>query len=358
MSNSEAPRGQASGDIDTDRLVERSLSQWEGRLAGRVAVITGGARGIGRCIGEGLIRAGAKLVAADKSWDGAEDFKAQLEGKGGLAVEVDITDDAQLDAAYAAVLDKFATVDILINNASLVSETLFYPTGHRKTLETTDQDWETMFKVNVFGTLKVIRRFIQPMQAQKRGSIINVVSSGVLTASSGGGYFSPRPWTVEMPYQSTKAAVAALGFYLAEEVREDGIAVNAFMPGHTRASWFDTTARAFNEAGIVYFMRPVISEHVLPITYFLAAQDSRGTSGRLYQVPEWNYDHGFGDYSAWQDHNLPADMEETYRRLENATPDYARTGVPQVSFDAQTALFTVGLGNLNAEKNWAGGDSA
>ncbi len=80
-----------------------------------------------------------------------------------------------------------------------------------------------------------------------------------------------------MPYQATKAAVMALTFYLAEEVRGDGgVAVNAIMPGHTRASWFDATARAFNEQGIAYFMRPAIPEHLLPISLFLAAQDSAG----------------------------------------------------------------------------------
>lgn len=346
-----------SGRAHADLVVERALTDWSGELTGRVAVITGGARGIGQCIGETLIRAGVKVVAADKLWGGAEEFRKHLENNGGLAVEVDITDDAQLDAAYTAVMERFGTVDILFNNAALVSETLFHPVGHRKTLETTDQDWESMFRVNVFGTLKVIRRFIKPMQEQKRGSIINVVSSGLLTSSTGGGYYSMRPWTVEMPYQATKAAVAALGFYLAEEVREDGIAVNAFMPGHTRASWFDTTARAFNDMGIVYFMRPVMSEHVAPISLFLASQDARGTSGRLYQVPEWNFDHGYGDYSAWQDHDLPEDMEEMYSRLEAATPPYARAGVPQPSFDAQTALFGVGLSNLKSEKNWAQGAS-
>lgn len=173
-----------------------------------------------------------------------------------------------------------------------------HPTGQRNTLDATDQDWQAMFGVNVFGTLKVIRRFIQPMQEKRRGSIINVVSSGVLPVAAGGGYHGLRPWTVEMPYQATKAAVTALTFYLGEEVRGDGVAVNAIMPGHTRASWFDTMARAFNEIGVVCFMRPAIPEHLLPITLFLSAQDGRGAAGRLCYVPEWNYDHGYGDYAA------------------------------------------------------------
>lgn len=331
------------------QMVEHAIGEWRGRLKGRVAVVTGGARGIGRCMAEGLLRSGAVVVAADKSWDGAEDFRKQLEADEGLAVEVDITDDAALDAAYDTVIRQYGTVDILINNAALVSETLFRPLGRRNTLDTTDQDWEAMFKVNVFGTLKVIRRFIVPMQEQKRGSIINVVSSGVLSASSGGAYYGLRPWTVEMPYQATKAAVTALTFYLGEEVRGDGVAVNAYMPGHTRASWFDTTARAFNDMGVVYFMRPAVPEHVLPVTLFLAAQDGEGPSGRLYDVAAWNFDHGYGDLAAWQDHELPTDMEATYSRLETVMPKYERAGVAHLPFDAQGALFTAGLTNLATE---------
>jgi NAD(P)-dependent dehydrogenase (short-subunit alcohol dehydrogenase family) len=339
------------------QMVERALAERREQLTGRVAVVTGGARGIGRCMSEGLARAGAKVVAVDKSWDGADEFRKELETGQGLALEVDITEDAQLDTAYEAVMDRFGTADILINNAALVSETLFYPTGHRNTLDTTDDDWRVMFDVNVFGTLKVIRRFIRPMQEQKRGSIMNVVSSGIINVAAGGGYHGLRPWTVEMPYQATKAAVAALTFYLGEEVRGDGVAVNAIMPGHTRASWFDATARAFNEIGVVYFMRPAVAEHLLPITLFLSVQDGGGAAGRLYYVPEWNYDHGYGDYAAWLDHELPTDMEEMYSRLEAATPQYQRGGVPHLPFDALGALYTAGMANLGSQENWAGGST-
>jgi NAD(P)-dependent dehydrogenase (short-subunit alcohol dehydrogenase family) len=303
------------------QLLEQAIERGRRELEGRVAVVTGGARGLGQAIAAGLLQAGAKVAAADKTWEGADPFRAQLESSGrGLALQMDVTDDGQLDAAYAAVTERFGATDVLVNNAALVSETLFYPTGRVKTLDTKDSDWEAMFKVNVFGTVKVIRRFIQPMREKGRGSIVNVVSSGVLPVSGGGGYFGLRPYTVEMPYQATKASIMALSFYLADEVRGDGVAVNAIMPGHTRASWFDATARAWKERGQLYAYRPVIPEHVVPIVLFLAAQDGQGVTGMLYPVPDWNHDHGYGNYAAWQDHALPPDLEEQFSQAEAAAP--------------------------------------
>lgn len=336
------------GNAARRELAKRAIEEWRRGVEGRVVLVTGGARGIGRTMVEGLLAAGAKVVAADKSWDGADEFRATLEKSGcGLAVSMDVSDDAQLDAAVASMTERFGGADVLVNNAALVSETLFAPMGHVPTLETKDEDWERMFRVNVFGVVKAIRRFIRPMLEKRRGSIVNVVSSGILPISQGGGYFGLRPWTVEMPYQATKAAVTALTFYLAEEVRGQGVAVNAIMPGHTRASWFDATARAYEKQGMVYFLRPVVAEHVVPISLFLAAQDGRGVTGRLYSVPEWNYDHGYGDYAAWQDHELPPDMEAMYAKLEAAMPQLERSGVPHMPFDALLAQYVAAMTKLS-----------
>jgi NAD(P)-dependent dehydrogenase (short-subunit alcohol dehydrogenase family) len=335
-----------SDGVERAKRIETAFAQWGAAVVGKVVVVTGSARGIGRTMAEALLEAGAKVVAIDKSWAGADSFREMLEANGGLAQEADISKDADVDAAFAATIDRFKTVDVLINNAALVSETMFAPKGRVKTLETTDQDWERMFGVNVFGTLKVIRRFIKPMLEKHQGSIINVLSTGILTASTGGGYYAERPWTVEMPYQATKGALSALNFYLAEEVKSEGVAVNAIMPGHTRASWFDSTARAFQAGGIPYFVRPVVSEHLVPITLFLSTQDGRGVGGRLYSAPEWNYDHGFGDYSAWLDHDLPKDMEAVYSKVEGVVPPYERSGVAWLSPDVHGALFSAALGQL------------
>jgi NAD(P)-dependent dehydrogenase (short-subunit alcohol dehydrogenase family) len=188
-------------------------------LAGRVVVVTGGARGLGRSLAEGLLQAGATVVSIDRSWSGAAEFRAALASNTkAMALDGDVTDDATLDRAYSEVLSSFGRVDALVNNAGLVSETLFAPTGHVKLLDTKDSDWEAMFKVNVFGTIKVIRRFVVPMLEAGQGSIINIVSSGVMMTSTGGAFMGARPWSVEMPYQATKSALTTASFYLSQEL--------------------------------------------------------------------------------------------------------------------------------------------
>jgi NAD(P)-dependent dehydrogenase (short-subunit alcohol dehydrogenase family) len=203
-------------------------------LKDRVVVITGGARGMGRAYTHAFLSAGAKVVATDRSWEGADKPGDELTagGENILIADMDVTDDTQMDRTYQDTLDRFGTVDVLINNAALRSRDLFPPAGRAKTLQTKDSDFEKSFAVNIFGALKVIRRFIQPMIEKHRGSIINTVSSGVLNHSQGGGYVALRPNSMEMPYMASKAALATLSFYLADEVKDDNVAVNIIIPGH------------------------------------------------------------------------------------------------------------------------------
>jgi NAD(P)-dependent dehydrogenase (short-subunit alcohol dehydrogenase family) len=265
-------------------------------LKERVVVITGGARGMGRSYTDAFLTAGAKVVATDRSWAGTEPPKGNV-----LALDMDVTNDAQIDKAYQAALDKFGTVDILIGNAAMRQRDLFPPTGRTTTLETKDSDWERMFGVNVFGSLKVIRRFIKPMLEKKRGSIVSVVSSGILHHSHGGGYTALRPNSREMPYQSTKAALATMSFYLADEVKDQNVAVNIVVPGHARTTGFDEQNRARLAMGSRPGPIPVVPEHMVPLVMYLAAQDAKSVTGKMFDVMTWNQEHGLGGHETWAD---------------------------------------------------------
>jgi NAD(P)-dependent dehydrogenase (short-subunit alcohol dehydrogenase family) len=275
-------------------------------LAGRVVVITGAARGMGQAYARAFAKAGVRLVATDRSWKGAEDFAKELGslGKEVLTLDMDVTDGAAIDRAFESAMARFGTIDVLINNAAMRQRDLFPPSGRTTTLETRDEDWERAFAVNVFGALKVIRRFIRPMLAQKRGSIINAVSSGILSHSQGGAYRALRPNSREMPYQSTKAALATMSFYLADEVRESNVAVNIVIPGHTRTTGFEEQNRARMASGMRTGPQPLVPEHIVPIVLHLAAQDASTVTGRMFDVMQWNLEHGLGGQDAWTDRSF------------------------------------------------------
>lgn len=276
-------------------------------LRGRVAVVTGGARGMGAAYVRGFLEAGAKVVAADRSWAGVEAFQRELTERGALCVDMDLTDDAQLDRGYEAAIERFGTVDALVNNAAMRSRDLFPPAGRRVTLETSDEDFLRMYSVNVFGSLKVIRRFSRPMIAQGRGSIVNIVSSGILFHSQGSGYAALRPDSVEQPYMSSKAALANLSFYLAAELQGDNVAVNIVVPGHTRTTGFDEQNRARLTGGQRAGPLPYVPEHVVPLVLYLAAQDARGVTGKMFDAVRWNQEHGLGGLERWADRSFSYD---------------------------------------------------
>ena len=278
-------------------------------LKDRVVAITGAARGMGRAYTDAFLTAGAKVVATDRSWAGIERPGADLtaQGKNILIADMDVTDEAQIDNTYRAALDRFGTVDVLINNAAMRQRDLFPPTGRITTLETKDADWEKSFGVNVFGALKVTRRFIKPMIEKRRGSVINIVSSGILHHSHGGAYAALRPNSMEMPYQSSKAALATLSFYLADEVKQHNVAVNILVPGHTRTTGFEEQNRARLARGAKPGPQPMVPEHMVPIALHLAVQDAGTVTGKMFDVLTWNVEHGFGGAERWTDTSFSYD---------------------------------------------------
>ena len=285
-------------------------------LKGRVVAVTGAARGMGRAMVRGFLAEGAKVVAMDVSWnptgfsgDNDDAFLKELQDRQDdvLVSTVDISDAAAVEVSYQATMDKFGTVDALINNAGLRQRNLFPPTGKITTLETKDSDWEKMFGVGVFGTLKVTRKFIQPMLERRSGTIISVISGGAMHTAVGGAYVAQRSSSREMPYQSAKAATLTMMFYLADEVQESNVSVNILIPGNARTTGYDEQNEARRAEGQTgssnrpgrFSMTP---EHIVPITLFLAGQDaSTGITGKCFDVPTWNLEHGLGGPEAWQD---------------------------------------------------------
>ncbi len=278
-------------------------------VAGKVVVVTGGARGMGRAYVDGFLGKGAKVVALDMSWkttglsaDRADEFGSYLQGHDdALTLTCDITDSEQIQEALAETLKRFGAVDVLVNNANLLPSSQFPPTGDIKILDTADSDWEEAFRVSLFGTLKVTRAFIKPMLDQRSGSIIAVSSGGGNTAPVGDGisWTARRPYSREMPYQSAKAAVTALFCYLADEVKDQNVAVNVINPtGAVTTGWEEKVRGRQVLSG--ERPRPAARpEHVVPLALYLAEQNPSTATGRVFDTIPWNEANGFGGMDVW-----------------------------------------------------------
>jgi citronellol/citronellal dehydrogenase len=188
-----------------------------GRLAGKVAIITGASRGLGQYCAIGYAREGARVVVAarteaekDPRLPGTIHETARMvEAAGGEAMPVvcDVASMDSVEAMTAAVLRRWGRIDVLMTNAAV------QPAGLISTIKI--KSWELEFNINVHGPFRCIRAALPAMVEQKSGSIINISS----VAARGGSH-----------YGATKRAIEAMTIGLANEVRADGVAVNAMKP--------------------------------------------------------------------------------------------------------------------------------
>ena len=185
-----------------------------GVLDGKVVIITGGARGIGRAYAHGVSAEGAAVVVADLL-DGSPVVEELADsGSGALAVTTDVSDEASTVAMAEAAMDRFGRIDVLINNAAMFSETTRGPFT-----DVSIAEWDRAFEVNVRGVWLCIKAVYPHMVDQGSGKIINIASNTCFKGTLG----FPH-------YVASKSALLGLTRCLANELGPDGITVNTVSP--------------------------------------------------------------------------------------------------------------------------------
>lgn len=183
-------------------------------MPGRVAVVTGAARGFGRATASRLLDEGAKVALWDVNEERLRATAAELEGRGDvLAVAVDVGDAAAVEGAAARSRAALGPIDTLVNNAALVQRAMPW--------EVTDESWEQHFRVNADGAFWCVRACLPDMRERRYGKIINI---GSIAAQQGRPASSPA-------YAASKGAILGLTVSLARNLGEYGICVNAINPG-------------------------------------------------------------------------------------------------------------------------------
>ncbi|MEW4526642.1 3-oxoacyl-[acyl-carrier-protein] reductase [Maioricimonas sp. JC845] len=185
------------------------------RLSGRVALVTGGSRGIGRAIVEALAREGAKVAFVYRSnKDAADQLVADLETdqREAMALQADVANTEEVDQVVAQVLEKWERIDILVNNAGITRD------GLLATME--PDNWHSVIETNLTSVYNFCHAVMRPMMSQRSGRIINMSSVSAEFGNQG-----------QVNYAASKGGVQGLTRCLATEIGRRGITVNAIAPG-------------------------------------------------------------------------------------------------------------------------------
>jgi 3-oxoacyl-[acyl-carrier protein] reductase len=239
------------------------------RLKDKVALITGGARGIGRAIALTFAKEGADIVIADVNLEIAQQTALEIEGLGrrAMALAMDVTNYEIVEEGINKILDKMGKVDILVNNAGITKDNLL--------LRMSLADWDAVINVNLKGTFNCIKAVTRPMIKQRSGRIISIASIIGLMGNPG-----------QANYAASKAGIIALTKTVAKELASRNINANAVAPG-----FIQTEMTAKLPEDIKKKMQEAIPlgtlgtpEDVANVCLFLASQESSYITGQTITV--------------------------------------------------------------------------
>ena len=247
-------------------------------LRGKVALVTGGNRGIGRAIALGFAEAGAAIAIVARDEEKSEETLAELHRRGAdaIAVKTDVTRRGDIEAMLTTVTKRLGPVDALVNNAGIGL--------HADALTMDDSEWRRVFDINLDAVLMASQIVGRQMAARKTGSIINIGSIS--------GFIVNRPqW--HSPYAVSKAAVHHLTKSLAAEWANKGVPVNAIAPGYVKTEIASTEYEDYRHywKDEVPMQRYATPDEIAPTALLLASDAGSFITGSIFVVD--------GGYTLW-----------------------------------------------------------
>jgi NAD(P)-dependent dehydrogenase (short-subunit alcohol dehydrogenase family) len=243
-----------------------------GRVEGKIALVTGGAAGIGRETAITLAREGAQVVIADINIDGAKQVAEGI-GDRATAIHFDATDQQSIVELVSAVIARHGRVDVIHNNAALVGPDAWFTDG--SVIDTSIEMWDRAFATNVRSIFLMCKYALPHMVERGAGSIVNMASvagmrgSGALTA-----------------YGSTKAAVIGLTRFVAAQHGKQGVRCNAIAPGVIRTQQLLDSVPDLPQQALAGVASPRVGEpsDIANMVLFLASDESAFVNGEVYRV--------------------------------------------------------------------------
>jgi NAD(P)-dependent dehydrogenase (short-subunit alcohol dehydrogenase family) len=251
------------------------------KLDGKVSIVTGGGKGIGRAIALRFAAEGADVVVSGTTKDALDRVAQEIgeRGRRALAVVADVADEADVERLAARTLDEFGTIDILVNNAGIAGPTAL-------ATDVTREDWDRTLAVNLTGAFLCAKHVLPHLIKQRSGRVINITSIAGLKAYA---------W--RSPYSASKWGMIGLTQSLAEEVGRYDITVNAIAPGPVRGPRIESVIRnraaqmnrSFEDVERDYveptaLKRMVDEEDIAAMAVFLASEEGRNITGETLNI--------------------------------------------------------------------------
>jgi 3-oxoacyl-[acyl-carrier protein] reductase len=239
----------------------------ERELDGKVAVVTGGSRGIGRSIAEHLAAGGARVAVVARDAERAQAVAGELPGAGHAGFGCDVADAAAVDALVKQVEAELGSLDILVNNAGV--------TGDNLLMRLSDAEWDRVVDTNLKGTFNTIRAASRGMMRRRDGRIINITSVVGITGNKG-----------QANYAASKAGVIGLTKSVAKELASRNILCNALAPGYIETEMTAELGENVREAllGQIALGRLGRGDDIASVVRFLAGPGSAYITGQVIVV--------------------------------------------------------------------------